>query len=268
MVEPGALITSSSNAVLKRARKLRRRKRRDEEGAFLVEGIAPVLQALEAGVELDTLIVAPELLTSSAAEHAITRSENAGIRVVRVSASLFEGLSDRDHPMGLAAIARASDLRLRDLEVAQTALFVALENVGNPGNLGTIIRSVDAAGGSGVIATGGSTDPWHPTTLKASMGTAFRLPLVSVEDVGDVLAWAHDVGLAVITTSAHAEQEHWNATFPSPALLLFGSEGAGLAPEVIEAGDMAVRIPMSGSATSLNLAVAVGILLYEARRPR
>ncbi|MGH2735264.1 MAG: TrmH family RNA methyltransferase [Actinomycetota bacterium] len=260
-------VTSASNPLIKRARKLRRRKQREAEGAFLVEGIAPVWQAVEHGVTIDALFYSPDLLTSPGALDLVARLEGSA-RVVEVTDRAFETLSDREHPVGIAAIARAATLRLRDLEVGADSVFVALDEIGNPGNLGTIVRSVDGAGGSGVIVSGDSTDVWHPTAIKASMGTVFGIPLCVTDAIEDVLTWAGDVGLQTVTTSAHAEADHFEAHLKRPCLLVFGSEASGLRPGVLERGDVAVRIPMSGTATSLNLSVAVGVLLYEVMRPR
>jgi TrmH family RNA methyltransferase len=252
---------------VKRARRLKHRKHREAEGAFLIEGIAPVWQAVEHGVTIDALLYSPELLRSPGALDLVSHLEDSA-RVVEIAPRAFDALSEREHPVGIAAIARGATVRLRDLEVAADSVFVALDEVGNPGNLGTIVRSVDAAGASAVISCGHSTDVWHPTAIRASMGTVFGVPLCVTESIEDVLAWAKDVGLQVVMTSAHATADHYTADFRHPCLLAFGSEGRGLRRETIERGDLAVRIPMSGSATSLNLSVAVGVLLYEVMRRR
>jgi RNA methyltransferase, TrmH family len=261
-----APITSATNPLLKRARKLRQRKHRDAEGAFLVEGIAPAWQALE-HAEVEVVLFSPELLTSRRALDLVRRAED-NAQVVQVSADAFNSLSERKHPVGLAVIARASTMRLRDLIVGSDSVFVALYEVGNPGNLGTIVRTADAAGAAGVIAIGRGTDFWHPNALKSSMGTMFTTPLVAVDEVRDAITWARDNGLTIITTTAHTEIAHWSTTYSRPALVLFGSEGQGLSVDLLDEGDVAVRIPMQGSATSLNLSVSVGILLYEIIRPR
>ncbi|CAN5594835.1 RNA methyltransferase [soil metagenome] len=259
-------ITSPSNSLLKRARKLRQRKHRDAEGVFLVEGIAPAWQALE-HADVEVVLYSPELLTSERALEIVHKAEGRA-HVVEVAADAFMTLSEREHPVGLAVIARASTVRLRDLRIEADSVFVALHEVGNPGNLGTIVRSADAAGAAGVIAIGEGTDFWHPNALRSSMGTIFTTPLVTVADVRDALTWARDNGLTVITTTAHTDIEHWSTTYSKPALVLFGSEAHGLSQDLLDEGDVAVRIPMQGTATSLNLAVSVGVLLYEITRPR
>jgi TrmH family RNA methyltransferase len=261
-------IESPANPLARRMRALEQRKTREREGAFVVEGIQPVWHAVENGAEIETLIVAPELLTSVPAREMVARQRAAGTRVAEIGAALFARVATRENPSGLAAIVRARRQSLDDLAVTPVSFFVALHEVGNPGNLGTIIRTVDAVGGSGVVLIGDGTDPYHPTAIRASVGTLFRLPVVPVDAIAAVQVWCRAHGIAVITTSAHAPHDFWSVPYPAPSLLLFGNEGRGLAPDVIASGDLAVRIPMHGGASSLNLSVAAGILLYEVLRQR
>ncbi len=258
-------ISSPGNPLLKRIRKLRRRKHRDAERALFVEGIAPVWQALDSGAEVEVLVTAPDLLTSEAARELVASCEGRGTRVVALTAEAFAGIAEREHPAGLGAVVHAPERALDDLVTGTPSLVVALHEVGNPGNLGTIVRTADAAGAAGVVVAGTSADPWHPAAVKASMGTVFSTPVVSAS-LDELLAWARERGLPVVGTSVRGAVDHWDAAFPAPALLLFGSEATGLAPEVLDAADMVVRIPQEGAASSLNLAVAAGILIYEARR--
>ena len=260
------LISSTANPLVRRIRRLGERKHRRREGAFFVEGIQPVWQAVEAGTEIETLVVAPGLLTSALARRMVAEQERRGVRCARVTPAVFEALSGRDNPSGLAAVVRARTGRLDELAVTPDACFVALHEVGNPGNLGTILRTAEAAGAAGVLLLGETTDPFHPAAVKASMGALFTMPVVHVAEPEAFFAWAAARGIAVVTTSARAPDEHWAARYPLPVALLLGSEGEGLPAELLARGDLAVRIPMVGTAHSLNLAVAAGILLYEVRR--
>lgn len=248
-------------------RALAQRKQREAEGAFVVEGIRPVWQAVESGAAVEALVVAPELLISEQARLMVDSQRAAGMRVVAVSAAVFTGVAEREHPSGLAAIVRAADRRLTELVVPPRALFVALHETGNPGNLGTILRTMDAVAADGLIVIGHTTDPYHPTAVKASMGALFTIPIARVATADEVLTWCVRHGIGVVTTSAAARQDHWSARYPQSCLLLLGSEGEGLPAALLHAGDLAVRIPMLGHVDSLNLAVSAGILLYEARRP-
>jgi TrmH family RNA methyltransferase len=260
------LITSTANPLIKRIRALEQRKHREEGGAFFVEGIRPVWQAVESGAQVEALVVAPELLTSEPARHLIQAQGAAGITVVRVTPKVFNRIAQREHPSGLGAIVHISSSTLNELVVATDSLFVALEETGNPGNLGTIIRTMDAVGGTGILLIGESTDPYHPAAVKASMGTLFNVPLVRVQEMDDVLDWCASKQVKVIAASSRATSLYWSVDYSLPLLFLFGSEGEGLRDETMARGDMAVRIPMAGTADSLNLAVSVGVLLYEVKR--
>ncbi len=264
MSEP--VITSSSNPLIKRIRLLGQRKYRDAEGVFFVDGIRPVWEAVESHASIEALVVAPDELTSEAAREMVERQRRVGTRVVQVSSRVYESVAEREHPSGLGAVVRINRQTLDGLPVKPASFFVALQDAGNPGNLGTIIRTADGAGAGGIILIGHSTDPYHPTAVKASMGTLFRVPLVHVPGIAELLAWRQTHGVALVTTSARAPLLYWQAPVKLPAVFLFGSEGEGLGDEEWSRGDLAVRIPMAGSADSLNLAVSVGVVLYDMRR--
>jgi RNA methyltransferase, TrmH family len=261
------LISSAANPVVKRVRQLGDRKHRRREGAFVVEGIQPVWQAVEAGAEIEILVVAPGLLGDSPAARMVADQEQAGVRVARVTSDLFARVSSRDGPSGLAAIVRAQVPGLARLAVTPDSVFAALHEVGNPGNLGTIIRTANAAGAAGVVLVGPATDPFDPVAVKASMGALFTTPVVRAETVADFFAWSDASGITVVTTSAQAGLSFWDAAYPRPLAILLGAEGTGLPPDVLAAGNLKVAIPMAGTAESLNLAVAAGLLLYQARKP-
>jgi TrmH family RNA methyltransferase len=208
---------------------------------------------------------APELLRDPAAAM-VAAQEARGVRVARLTSELFARIADRDSPAGLAAIVRKRPGGLASLSVPPDAVFVALHEVANPGNLGTIIRTSDAVGAAGVILIGPSADPLDPVSVKASMGAVFSVPVAAEAVPAAFLRWCRDRGIAVAATSGSAAVSLWDVTLPRPVAVLFGSEGTGLPSELLAAGDFELRIPMTGSAESLNLAVAAGILLYEAWR--
>ena len=260
------VISSAANPLVKRVRALGDRKRRQRESAFVVQGIQPVWQAVEAGAEIETLIVAPDLLRHAGATTMVAAQEDAGIRVARLSAELFGRIADRDGPSGLAAIVRRTPSALGDLAVGADSLFAALYHAGNPGNIGTIIRTASAVGAGGVILIGPSADPWDPVAVKASMGAIFTVPVASAASAADFQDWAAAGGVTVAATSAKGSVSCWEAALVPPLAVLLGSEGAGLPDDLLAAANLRVAIPMTGTAESLNLAVAAGVLLYEIRR--
>src|SRR5215831_9915831 len=172
------LISSAANPLIKRIRLLGDRGHRRREGALVVRGVQPVWQAVEAGADIEVLIAAPELLRDPAAAM-VAAQEARGVRVARLTSELFGRIADRDSPAGLAAIVRKRTSGLAGLSVLPGAVFVALHEVSNPGNLGTIIRTADAVGAAGVILVGPSADPFDPVAVKASMGAVFSVPVVT-----------------------------------------------------------------------------------------
>jgi TrmH family RNA methyltransferase len=260
------VISSAANPLVKRVRALADRRHRRRESAFVVHGIQPVWQAAEAGAEIEVLLVAPDLLRHRGALDMVDAQEASGVRVARLTGELFGRISDRDGPAGLAAIVRAAPAGVNDLTLPAAALFVALHEPGNPGNVGTIIRTASAAGASGVILIGPSADPYDPVAVKASMGALFTVPVAVTASGPEFLAWATAAGVAVAAASGRAALSCWDATWQFPLALLLGSEGTGLPADLLAAADMQVSIPMTGTAESLNLAVAASVLLYEVRR--
>ncbi|HEY2550203.1 MAG TPA: RNA methyltransferase [Streptosporangiaceae bacterium] len=260
------LISSSANPLIRRMRQLADRRHRRREGAFVVQGIQPVWHAVRSGAPVETLVVAPALLTAPAVVRLVEEQEERGVRVARVTAELFGRLADRDGPTGLAAIVRARQAGLADLTVRPFSVFVALHEIGNPGNLGTIIRTADAAGMSGVALIGQATDPHDPAAVKASMGALFNIPVAQAASADEFFGWTAAAGVTVAAASGGGAAEIWAAELPRPLAILLGSEGPGLPDSMLARSAATVRIPMTGTAESLNLAVAAGILMYETWR--
>jgi RNA methyltransferase, TrmH family len=260
------LISSASNPLVKRIRRLSDARHRRREGAFVVEGIGPVWQAVDAGAEIEQIVVAPELIGDSPATAMVVEQEARGVRVARLSTGLFTRLSDRDGPAGLAAIVRADVRRLADLPVPGAGFVVAAHEAANPGNVGTIVRTAEAFGAAGLVLSGAGADPYAPQAVKASMGSLFHLPIARAERLDDVFDWADTNGIATLTTSARADATLDEVTLRPPVVVVLGPERTGLSDDALARGDNVVRIRMSGHATSLNLAVAAGILIHEVRR--
>jgi TrmH family RNA methyltransferase len=262
------MITSHQNAVIKKVKRLRQKKYRQQEKAFFVEGLRVVLTAIEQNAPIETILYAPDLLTSDIARQMVVEKEKAGVVCLAVSADVFSTISGRDNPAGLGAIIESADGGLDSIVVEPDDLWLALVEIGDPGNLGTILRTADAFSAAGVILVGSTVDPYHPTAVKASMGTLFTLPVVQVDDLDELLEWAARNKLQTAATSAKAVEAVRETVLQFPAVLLLGSEAEGLPAAVVAAADHQITIPMSGTATSLNLAIAAGILLYELNSKR
>lgn len=255
-------ITSSTNPKIKKARSLRQHKFRAETGLFLIEGIHHLGSAIEAGFVLEEIFYCPELLDSPFAWKIIEQQNAVGIPCYPVSEIVFQSLADKENPSGIIGVGQQTRQVLSELSPTNFPWGVALVSPQDPGNVGTILRTIDAVGTSGLILLEQSVDVWHPTSIRASMGAIFWHPIVttSFEDFSD---WAHQSRYSIFGTSAHAELDYRQDVFDSPPLiLLMGSERAGLTPEQSKACQAMVSLPMHGRVTSLNLAVAAGVMLY------
>jgi TrmH family RNA methyltransferase len=259
------LITSLSNPLVKRVRSLHHKKARQQSGHFLVEGIHPVGEAVEAGWEVDTILYAPELLTSTFARELIAR---LGTRSQPVSAPVMESLTDKDNPQGILAVIGEKQIELSDLKHssapgAQSIRYaVALVSPQDPGNVGTILRTLDAVGADALFLLDGGVELYHPTVIRSSMGTIFWKPVIEAS-FEEFVAWARQGSYQLIGTSSRGEVDYQTLVPQSPWILLLGSEQKGLSIEQANACDVAVSMPMKGRVSSLNLAVAAGVLLYQ-----
>lgn len=266
------MITSAANERIKNIRKLHERKARQESGLFLVEGLRIVAEAVEQGARLDTLVVAPELLKSTFGQQLAAQQAQHGVPVLEVSAEVFQRLSVKEGPQGIAAVVRQQwlDLSAVRLESAETlsqekrssGTWVALDSVADPGNLGTILRTHDAVGGAGVILLDQSTDPYDPSAARASMGALFSQKLVRAT-FAEFAAWKRQSGLPIVGTSDKAKADYHVYRYPPALVVLMGSERQGLQEQHLALCDEVVSIPMLGKSDSLNLAVATGVVLYE-----
>lgn len=257
----------SSRQWIRYVRALRDRAEREREGVCFVEGIRQVLAAYEGGHTIVALLLDPRRLRSKVARRTVSKLRDTGTVVVELTTSEFERISALDNPVGMAAIVAWRRGTLADLTPGRDALYLLTDRVVDAGNLGTLIRTADSLGASGVVVHGG-VDPAHPAALRASLGTAFRFPIVSAETLDDVFNWTTHHRITTVATSATANKTAWDADLTGSVAIIMGSEGEGLAPETIERCDQSVLIPMTGTATSLNVGVAAGILLYEALRQR
>jgi TrmH family RNA methyltransferase len=261
------ILTSTSNPQIKAIRKLRERKERQQTGLYFIEGLRIVTEAVQQAAPIQTLIVAPELLTSSLARDLLAEAAQHGTPILEVSEAVFASLSQKEGPQGLAAVLRQQYQPLNNIHPLPGQSWVILDSVQDPGNLGTILRTHDAVGGTGVILLDQSTDAYDPTAMRASMGALFSqcLARASLNEFQDWLQTQH---LPVIGTSDKASINYHGFAYPDPLLLLMGSERQGLQPEALRLCQAVVRIPMQGRSDSLNLAVATALVLYEAYHQR
>jgi len=240
---------------------LRQRKARAASGLFLVEGLHHVGSAIEAKWDIETLIYAPDLLTGDFAQSLLDDARRIGLTLQPVSAKVMDSVTEKDNPQGILALVKQRDVRLSDLESIRTG--VALVSPQDPGNVGTILRTLDAVGADALFLLDGGVDLYHPTCVRASMGTLFWKPVVQT-NFDEFVNWAKGKDYRLIGTSAHAQMDYRELNLNDSAwLLVLGSEQKGLSSEQTAACDTTISMPMVGRVSSLNLSVAAGILLYS-----
>jgi TrmH family RNA methyltransferase len=256
------LVTSLSNDTVKAVRALHMRKAREETGLFLAEGLKIVLEAIELGHLPRILMFSREADHPKLVEAAKATLAGGG-EAVEVTRDILEKVSRRDNPQTVVAVFPQAFRPLDAVDPEAAACFVALEQVRDPGNLGTIVRTADAAGCGGVILIGDTVDPFSVEAVRATMGSVFAMP-ISRASREDFLAWRERWPGSVVGTLLSATHDHRSTSYRRPTLIVMGPEQAGLSPELAAACDVNVKIPMRGRADSLNLAVATGIMIYAA----
>ncbi|WP_309082561.1 RNA methyltransferase [Chelativorans sp.] len=259
-------VTSLSNPLIKEIKALALKKYRDRERTFMAEGLKLVLDALDAGWTIRTLIYAKAGRGNATVEKAAARTVAAGGLVLEVSEKVLSAVTRRDNPQMVVGVFEQRYRPLEEIRPAAGDVWVALDRVRDPGNLGTIIRTVDAVGARGVVLVGECTDPFSIETVRATMGSLFSVPLARAEEEA-FLAWRKDFAGLVVGTHLKGAVDFRKLDYSSgPVLLLMGNEQQGLADRLAQSCDRLVRIPQAGRADSLNLAVATGVMLYEIRR--
>ena len=256
------LITSFANQNVKLIRKLEQKKNRQETGVFFIEGLRTVGEAIQTGATIDALVVAPDLLVSDFGKSLLDHPAIQNVERIEVSAEIYQKLAHKEGPQGIGAIVKQNWQAIDHIQVNPEDLWVALDAVSDPGNLGTIMRTAEAVGSRGIILLGYSTDPYDPTAVKASMGAIFSLELAQ-SDWDSFLIWEKKNQLTIVGTSDSAKTDYQKVEYRCPMILLMGSERHGLPEEMQSACDHVVFIPMEGRTDSLNLAVATGVMLYE-----
>lgn len=257
------MITSTANPQIKAARKLADRRERQAGGLYLAEGLRIAIEAIQQGSDIQKIIHAPDLLRSHIGWEKIAEFEQQHPdRVLQVSESVFSSLAQKDHPQGVAVVIRQSWHELDDIRLIAGSLWVALDQVADPGNLGTILRSLDGVNADGIILLDQCTDPYDPSAIRASMGAVLTRKLVKTS-FDKFKKWAQENGVSVVGTSDKADRNFHDYRYPNPMILMMGSERQGLDVAHQELCSAMISIPMRGKNDSLNLAVATGIVLYE-----
>ncbi len=260
-------ITSAQNDGVKHLVRLRNRRDRDREQLTVLEGYREITRGREYGLELTECWFAPEMFLGVNENPLLETLQKEGVRLFRVPPHLLAKVAYRDRPEGLIALAKMRRHTLEQMPVVPNGLYLVAESIEKPGNLGSMLRSADAAGADGLIVCDRATDFYNPNVIRASTGALFSVPLAETDNAG-CLAWLREHNIRSVATTPHTESCFTEVDLTGPVAIVMGTEQTGLTDFWLENADMSVVIPMLGKIDSLNVATATTILLYEAARQR
>ena len=260
-------INSRDNSLLRQARAVRDGK---IEELIFVEGLRLCEEARRSNLKIEAVIVSEELLRKERVTQAIAEVSEVSKRTASVSEKLLESISYTKTPQGIVLLAERPDSSETHLTASLNAnpLLVVLHQINNPVNVGAILRTAEAAGATGVIATKNTSDPFSPKSLRGAMGSAFRLPIWSGPSYDEAIEWCRERKIVSACADAESTTDYTDLDWTKAMALFMGPESTGFTAEELMNADQSVKIPMRGLAESLNVSVAAGILLFEAARQR
>lgn len=260
------MITSTSNAKIKRIVQLRKKKKaRDAEGVFLVEGIRMFREIPE---KLLQEIYISESCEGKEGKEIRRRASACGIRPELVSDGVFSHLSDTQTPQGILCVVRQLSYSLEEVADAPCPHMLVLDRLQDPGNVGTILRTAEGAGVTGILLDGECADIYNPKTIRSTMGSIFRMPFYYIQDLEEGIRYLKKRGICTYAAHLEGKRAYDEEDYRKPCAFLIGNEGNGLRPEIADLADTYIRIPMAGEVESLNAAIASAVLMFEAGRQR
>lgn len=259
-------ISSVTNPRVKSVAALQRK--RGRSGTLIViEGTREVARALDSGINPVEAYYCPAIAETSFLRDLLARLEESGAAICNVTQRVYEKLAYRKSTEGIVIVAERPLSGLGQLDQVENPLYIVADSIEKPGNLGAIFRSADGAGVSGIIVTGAGTDIFNPNTVRASLGTVFSIPSAEGSP-REVIEYLEEKKITIIKASPAADLLYWEMDLAVPCAFVLGAEDTGISEEWQEASGTSVRIPMSGTADSLNVSASAAILTYEALRQR
>jgi len=264
---PGQIrtVTSLANPTIKEIRALALPKNRKESGLFVTEGMKLVADAVEEDWPIKVLVYGSKVAAHAVVRRVATRAHARGGDVLEVSEAVLAKITRRDNPQMVVGVFEQRLLPAASVRPGERGVWVALEGIKDPGNLGTIIRTADAVGAEGVILVGDTVDPFGVEAVRATMGSIFHMPLVRM-NAAEFADWRRGWPGIVVGTHLSGQEDYREVDYRRPVLLLMGNEQSGLNDAFAALCDHLVKIPQAGRADSLNLAIATGVMLFEIRR--
>ncbi|NLL17535.1 MAG: RNA methyltransferase [Clostridia bacterium] len=256
-------IKSKDNQILKDVRSLAKRKYREAKNKFVLEGKVAVREALEFALKPSYVIGTDAFFNREASAPIVAKAKERGVAIYQVSEKLFNGIAQTEEPQGVLLVLEKQESNWQELTMADNPLWLVVDGLQDPGNLGTIVRTAVAAGVDGLLITKQTVDVYNDKTLRSTMGAIFRTKLLQGVMAEDVVAYCKKFSLPIVVADPRGERPYYQYDFTKGMALVIGSENQGPGPVLTEHADVRVTIPMPGQMESLNAAVAAGILLYE-----
>ncbi|MGI5817214.1 MAG: TrmH family RNA methyltransferase [Armatimonadota bacterium] len=261
------IIESPQNQHVKRLRSLATRKGRRSHRQFLVEGVRALEEAIGGRLPLVTVALCPELIGGDRAEELAAQLAGGEVQVLRMAEEAFLSLSQVQSPEGIAAAVSIPQARLEDLPT-DAELLVAAVDLRDPGNMGSLVRTADAAGAQALVAAGTCVDLFDPKVVRATAGSIFHVPVINNAPPLDLIAWAREAGVRTVAGCLEDARPYTAIRYPERTMVMVGNEANGLREDVAKRADLRAYIPMPGRAESLNVTVAAGIVIWEILRQR
>lgn len=263
------ILTSGQNKLIKMVASLKQKKYRDQLGLFLVEGVRLVEEVAQSNWLIEACVYTAEAQEQSRVQKILSLLQAKQCRIVEVSATIYEKISDTKEPQGIMIIAKKSEYQLDDiLSSDNKPLLVVLDEVQDPGNVGAIIRTAAAAGCTGVILTKGCADVFAAKVVRASMGSLFNIPVVEGVTQREVVTYLEQYKIGILATSLESSNVYFQVDLKQSVAIIFGNEGNGVSDELLKESEERIHIPLLGKVESLNVAASAAVILYEAVRQR
>ena len=253
------IISSKDNEIIKNIRKLKEKKYRDIEGNYLIEGIKLVKEAITENADIKQIVICEECLNSGELDKD-TLYEIAKFNIIYVTKKVFDILTDVKTPQGIIAVIGKKNIS--ELVDYTQDIIIALDDIQDPGNLGTILRTVDSANLNQIILSKGSADPYNPKVVRSTMGAIFRVNIIEADNLKEKLLEAQENNFKIMVTSLNTKNSIYDVDF-NKKVIVIGNEANGVSEQIQEIADEKVKIPMLGKTESLNASVATGIMIYE-----
>lgn len=261
------LIKSQNNNLIKLIKSLKSKKNRQKNNMFIIEGVRFLEFVVENNVPIIEICFSNELYKTSGGEELLDRAYKMGLKISEIDTKIFSSITDTKNTQGVIALVELEDMRF-NIDEYRDKLILILDRIQDPGNLGTIIRTADAAGVDLVVLSKGTVDPYNEKVLRSTMGSIFTVPILIEDDITGLIHYLKDNNYSIISSYLQTEDRYDQIDYRGPVAIVIGNEANGVSEEIIKLSDKYAKIPIWGKAESLNVGVAAGILMYHASNSR